>query len=343
MTTPEHTPTPDLSDPAQISRARQTIENEAEQMRHQGIGAPDYFGLMNLHPESQRVFFIHIPKCGGTSVRKTLVHSNKCAPIPLSGSGPIDQAIAYMAHCYPPKTPQGELLRSYLAEDAAMDRQQRFLRVYAGYQLIQNPERMFILGHKQARELLPYYRAGKDIFFTTVRDPAEMLKSMVAYRVSHTLKNDKRPDSVNLLKYLRMDIDTFTEAVRSQPQALAEKILKKEAPCMAAFLSFDSKPNHSAVMKSLKTNNVFIAHMSEQNQMLTALFGEQTVQPRENSSHTRQGLAAEFTAMVPMAWTSPFVDAQSQKIYNQLEASGIIGYWEKGGTKAGYLELLRNL
>lgn len=352
MTTPQQEATPDssgenteldLSNPTAIVQVRQAIEEDAQRMQQRGIGKPDYFGLMDLYPDLQRVFFIHIPKCGGTSIRKILVHSNRCAPIPLPGSGPVDQSITYMAHSCAPRTPQGELLRSYLADDAAEDRQQRFLRVFAGYRLLQNPRRIFVLGHKQAREFLPDYRPGKDLFFTTVRDPAEILKSMVAYRVSHTLKNDRRPDSVNLLKYLRMDIDSFTEAVRTEPRSLAERILQKDSPCMAAFLSFDPKPSHAGVIASLKANSVFIAHMSEQSQMLSALFGEQTAHPHENSSHTRQGLAAEFTAMIPMEWTSPFVDTESQAIYRQLQESGIIGYWQKGGTKAGYLELLRNL
>jgi hypothetical protein len=353
MTTPQQQPpTPDssaedtspaLADPAAISRAKRAIEQEALQMQQRGIGTTDYFGLMDLQPESQRVFFIHIPKCGGTSIRKILVLHNRCAPVPLPGSGPVDQSIAYMAHSCPARTPQGKLLRSYLAEDAAEDRQQRFLRVYAGYQLLQSPRRMFILGHKQARELVPYYRPDKDLFFTTVRDPAEILKSMVAYRVSHTLANDKRPDSVNLLKYLKMDIDSFTDAVKTQPRTLAERILRQDAPCMAAFLSFDRKSTRASVVKNLKAYSVFIAHMSEQSQMLSALFGEQPTQPHENSSHTRQGLAAEFTAMVPMEWTSPFVDKESQEIYRLLQQSGVIGYWEQGGTRAGYLELLRNL
>jgi hypothetical protein len=166
---------------------------------------------------------------------------------------------------------------------------------------------------------------------------------MVAYRVSHTLKNEKRPDSVNLLNYLQMDIDTFTKAVTSQPRWLTEKILEKESPSMAAFLSFEPGSDHATVMEGLKTNNVFIAHMSEQSQMLTALFGEQTAHPRENSSHTREGLAAEFTAMLPVDWTTPFVDSESMLVYKHLEASGIMGYWEKGGTRAGYLELLNSL
>ena len=311
-------------------------------MHLRGIGTPDYFGLMDLHPDSQRVFFIHIPKCGGTSIRKILVHSNQCAPVPLPGSGTIDQSITYMAHSCPAKSPQAKLLQSYLSEEAAEDRHQRFLRMYAGYRLLQSPERMFILGHKKARELVPYYRADNDLFFTTVRAPAEILKSMVAYRVSHTLKNEKRPDSVNLLNYLQMDIDRFTDAVTSQPRWLTEKILEKESPSMAAFLSFEPGSDHSTVIKGLKANRVFIAHMSEQSQMLTALFGEQGAHPRENSSHTREGLAAEFTAMLPVDWTSPFVDAESMLVYQHLEASGIMGYWEKGGTRAGYLELLNS-
>ncbi len=343
MTTPLRPPVPDLTDPAQLDIARQSIEREAAHMQSLGIGTPDYFGLMSRHPGAQRVFFIHIPKCGGTSIRKILVHRNRCAPVPLPGSGTLDQATTYMAHSCPPGSAQAELLQSYLAEDAAADRQQRFLRVYAGYQMFQNPERLFILGHKQARELVPYYRADKDVFFTTVRDPAEILKSMVAYRVSHTLKNARRPDSVNLLNYLQMDIDTFTRAVESRPRSVAEQILQKESPSMAAFLSFGPGLDYRAVVRDLKANRVYIAHMSEQSQLLTALFGEQTVHPRENSSHTRQGLAAEFTAMMPVEWASPFVDVESMQLYRHLEAGGIIGHWEKGGSKVAYLDLLNRL
>ena len=332
-----------LSEHANLSAARRDIERIAGQMKAQGVGATDYFGLMDLQPSMQRVFFIHVPKCGGTSIRKLLVHKNQCAPVPLPGSGPIDQATAYMAHAYLASNPRGELLQPYLAADNALDRRERFLHIYAGYLLTQNPEKMFILGHKQARELLPFYRADSDIFFTTVRAPAEILKSMVAYRVAHTLKNENRPDSRNLLKYLQMDIEAFTQAVKSQPQSLAQKILETDSPSLAAFLSFHPKPDHACVIKGLKDNRVFIAHMSEQSQMLSELFGKQTALLHENTSNNREGLAAEFTASVQADWATPFVDPESSQVYGTLESSGIIGYWENGGTRAGYLELLKNL
>ena len=333
----------DLSDPATLAAAKRDIAGLVKHMREHDIGAPDYYGLMDLQPWLQRVFFIHVPKCGGTSIRKLLVHKNSCAPVPLRGSGPIDQAIAYMANSYLAKSPRGKLLRYYLSADAALDRRERFLHVYAGYQLTQDPQKMFILGHQKAREMRRFYRPDSDLFFTTVRAPAEILKSMVAYRVSHTLKDEKRPDSKALLKQLQMSFEEFTDRVQSQPQSLSRTILEHDSPSLATFLSFNATRNHSTVIEGLRDNRVFIAHMSEQNQMLSALFGEQAAIPHENTSQGRLGLAAEFTAAVQLDWVAPFVDAESSRVYQDLESSGIIGYWQEGGTAEGYLDLLKNL
>ncbi|MCB1704477.1 MAG: hypothetical protein KDI17_06425 [Halioglobus sp.] len=333
----------DLADPAGLAAVRRDIEALAAQMQQRGIGAPDYYDLMDLHPAQQRVFFIHVPKCGGTSIRKQLVLKNRCAPVPLGHSGPVDQAIAYMAHSYLARSPRGALLRSYLSKEAALDRRQRFLHVYAGYQLLQNPQRMFILGHQKAREMLRFHRPGTDLFFTTVRAPAEILKSMVAYRVSHTLLDEQRQDSKILLRQLQMSFGEFTDRVRSDPQSLARTILERDCPSLAAFLSFDPALDHAAVIQGLKDNRVFIAHMSEQHTMLNALFGPQAAKLHENTSHNRSGLAAEFTAAVELDWVAPYVDAQSTRLYRQLESSGIIGYWKEGSSTEGYLDLLRNL
>ncbi|MCB1706227.1 MAG: hypothetical protein KDI17_15290 [Halioglobus sp.] len=176
---------------------------------------------------------------------------------------------------------------------------------------------------------------------------------MMSYRVYHTLQYPERPESLSLLEHLETDAEKFTEMVRSQPETLAHRILETDSPSIAAYLSFQEQPDHASIMKDLKDNKVFIAHMSEQGQMLSALFGRQPDIPHENSSHKRkghknasperEGLAAEFADLAQPEWALPFVDPESSRLYQSLESSGIVDYWKNGGTREGYLELLKNL
>lgn len=328
--------------PAYQALSRHFAESEQQWINRRGIGDTDYYQLMSLYPERQRVLFIHIPKAGGTSIRRMLVRESKCAPIPTPGEGTVSQAIHYMHWSAPRKSMQRRFLNACAAERDAESLRQRFLRVFAGYCVAQSPQRMFILGHKTAGEMLPYYREGRDLFFATVRAPAEILKSLVAYRVMHTLDDKFRPDSIELLDSLQLDIHTFTELVRDQPRQLTELILAQQPPILTTFLAFNHQTDHESVWQGIKQRCVFLAHMSEQDQMLARLLGSEPSQRRENTSADRVGLAAEFTASIKGNWIEPFVHPDSTMLYQRLEAVGIIGFWEGGGTVRQYRELLNN-
>jgi len=325
-----------------LEMSRRLTDREGARVAARGVGQADYYELFSLYPELQRVLFIHIPKCGGTSVRRMLVREGRCAPIPTPEGGAIGQATNYMVFSAARRTVQRRFLNHCVNEEEASSPRQRYLKVFTGYYVTQRPKRIFILGHMNARQLLPHFRRHRDQFFATVRAPADILKSLVAYRVTQTLADNHHPDSVALLGTLGVDIQQFSELVHSQPRHLAERILEKQSPLLTTSLAFGEDVGYEAVWAGIRERNVFLAHLSEQSLMVGRLLGCEPGEYRENASVDRTGLAAEFSAAVRKDWAEPFVDADSRMLYERLESVGIIGFWRNGGTVREYTDLLRN-
>ncbi len=325
-----------------VSLAIRSVREDALRLISELEDKEDFNGLLSLYPDLQRILYIHIPKCGGTAIRRALVQQIRCAPIPEATEQAMKQAIAYMGNT-PRLSQPRQLLKQLTGEVESETLPRQYLKVFAGYQLTQTPQKVFFLAHKTARELLPDYRAGKDLLFTTVREPTEILRSLVAYRVFHTIKDCLQPDSMELLNSLNLNIDTFIELAENQPRKLTELILRTNTPpTLAAFLSCDGKTDCDSVWSGIRNHTIFIAHKNEQAQMLEQLFGRQIKNVRDNTSDGRIGLAADFMAAIEDSWITPFLYPGSVKLYQKLESSGIIGFWEMGGTLAEYQDLLRN-
>jgi hypothetical protein len=327
---------------AYLTSARKLAENEQSWLISQGIGGTDFHELISLYPSLQRILYIHIPKCGGTSIRRSLVKENKCAPVPMPDSGSINQAISFMLWSASPLSPKRRFLNRRATAQAGENLQQKYLRVFTGYCVAQAPKRIFVLGHQRASELVTFFREDRDLLFATVRAPAEILKSLVTYRVTHTLEDQLRPDSVELLDSLQLDIKAFTELASTRPQRLTELILERHQPALNAYLAFDHRKDHESVWQGIKDRSVFLAHISEQAPMIRMLLGNQPGTHRENTTASHDEISAEFNAAIRESWLEPFIDWDSMTLYKRMESSGIIGFWQNGGTVRQYLALLKS-
>lgn len=300
----------------------------------------NFYSLMSLRPQMQRILFIHIPKCGGTSMRRTLVQDSHCAAIPVEGVGAVGQSIRYMVKSVRPRGPEGQLLHAFSTDVETGGIHEQYLRTFAAFCHALDAKRVFILGHKPADELLPLWRPEVDLFMTVVREPAAMLKSLAAYRVSQAIAQPNAPTTAQTLRHVSLKHDALVAMATDDPKALTERLLRSEAPSLCGYLAFDNNPAWESVLAGLKERKVFISHMKEQSRMQASLMGGE-IKPRvENSSSSRKGIAADFSAAVSTEWTEPFVDDNSRTLYERLVNSGIIGFWEKGGTAEQYQDLL---
>ncbi|NQX89792.1 MAG: hypothetical protein HRT77_14135 [Halioglobus sp.] len=296
------------------------------------------FDLMSLYPTLQRVFFVHIPKCGGTSVRQQLVTTYSMAPVPIPSMGAIRQSIDFMDTL--PTPSQTQPINQALRTSTPFRLREEFLQSFAIFLARNDPRQMFVLGHQKARELRPLLRPGTDLVMTTVRPPLDILRSMVIYRIDHTLKNPQRFDSLELLEALQLRHTDLKALVSADPRTATERILALTPLSLASYLALDDSTDHEAIWNGIQTLPLYIAHVSELDHMLATLFGGSRITIKKNSSEGRAGLTANFAAALRDEWLAPFIDSDSAQLYQRIDSSGIIGFWQKGGTIADYQRLL---
>ena len=175
---------------------------------------------------------------------------------------------------------------------------------------------------------------------TTVRPPLDILRSMVIYRIDHTLKNPQRFDSLELLEALQLRHTDLKALVSADPRTATERILALTPLSLASYLALDDSTDHEAIWNGIQTLPLYIAHVSELDHMLATLFGGSRITIKKNSSEGRAGLTANFAAALRDEWLAPFIDSDSAQLYQRIDSSGIIGFWQKGGTIADYQRLL---
>lgn len=313
---------------------RRSVRRETDWIARWQIDSEHFFDLMSLYPALQRAFFIHIPKCGGTSIRQQLVTAYRMAPIPVPTAGATRQSI----ECMTAACGQAYNHASDVREPA--DLRGDYLRAFAAYMVTVKPRRMFVLGHQRARELQTLYRQGTDLLFSTVRPPADILRSLVKYRVDHTVNSPRRQDSMELLEAMQLDHAAFVDLVNLNPRAATEGILSINPPSPASYLSMDERTDHERVWNGIRECTIYIAHVAEQECMLGKLFGEAPDAPPKNTSDGLDGLADTFSRALRDDWIEPFVEPDSVALYQRLQSSGIIGFWQNGGTLDEYRQLL---
>ncbi len=313
---------------------RRLVEQEADWIARWNIDTRHYFDLMSLYPALQRAFFIHIPKCGGTSIRQRLVTGYGMAPVPVPTVGATRQSIEYMNAVIE------EICDCVACDRESPDLREQYLRSFAAYMVAANPKRIFVLGHQRARELHSLYRQGRDLLFSTVRPPMDILRSMVNYRVDHILNNPQRQDSLELLEAMQLNRDTFAQLVDANPRSVVERLLSIKPLSLVSYLAMDERMSYEVVWQGIRERTVYIAHVSEQDSMLASLFGEAPVAGHRNTSEGRQGLAEAFSSNLRDDWLDSFVESDSIALYERLQSSGIIGFWRDGGSVEEYRQLL---
>ncbi|MCX2976685.1 hypothetical protein [Candidatus Marimicrobium litorale] len=318
------------------------VRSELRWISKKDIGEKNYFGLMSLYPGLKRIFFVHIPKCGGTSIRQNLVESYGVAPIPLTSPGTIQQSVQFMVS----SAYRRGVLKDIGSRDEVhqQDNSQRstYLRVLVAFMVATNPRYLFILGHQRAKELAPLYRGAPDLIFSTVREPVAMLRSLVNYRVFHTLANQNRRDSQELLDLFNCTIEEFNVLLKSDPRVLVSKILSANKASLASYLALDDNTDPDAVWSGICNHGIYIAHVSEQNEFQKALFGKQPRALHKNATDTNVDFIESFNACLQDEWIRPHIDKDSAELYKRFVEKGIIGFWKNGGSPESYRRLLRD-
>ena len=317
------------------------IRSELQWINTKNINENNYHDLMSVYPALKRVFFVHIPKCGGTSIRQNLVESYGVAPIPLASSGTIQQSIQFMVS----SAYRRGILKDIGSRDEAHQRERSqkstYLRVFIAFMVATNPRYLFILGHQRAKELAPLYRGAPDLIFSTIREPVAMLRSLVNYRVFHTLANQNRQDSKELLNTFDCTFDEFNILLESEPKVLVSKILSANQASLASYLALDENTDPDTVWSGICNHDIYIAHISEQDELQKALFGKQPRALHKNATDTTVDFIKSFNDCLQDEWIKPHVDKDSAELYNRFVESGIIGFWKNGGSPESYRRLLR--
>ena len=317
------------------------IRSELRWISKKNIDENNYFGLMSLYPGLKRVFFVHIPKCGGTSIRQNLVESYGVAPIPLTSPGTIQQSVQFMVS----SAYRRGILKDIGSRDGVhqQDNSQRstYLRVLVAFMVATNPRYLFVLGHQRAKELAPLYRGAPDLMFSTVREPLAMLRSLVNYRVFHTLANQNRRDSKELLDELDCSFDEFYALLRSDPKSLVSQVLSVKKPSLTSYLALNEHTDSETVWSGICSHNIYIAHVSEQDEFQKALFGKKPRALHKNATDTNSDFIESFNADLQDEWIRPHIDIDSAELYQRFVNNGIIGFWKNGGTLETYRQMLR--
>lgn len=289
-----------------------------------------YGFLFDCMAHLDRVLFIHIPKCGGTSLEKSLVTDVNCVPVPQDSVPYYRLENFFMASAVLPESFEQQFLQKFVGSADPNDVRDRYFRMQAAYKVACQPSRIFAIGHKSLRDLAPLSRGERDIFMTTVRAPADILKSLVGYRVFRIFEGGEIAS--RLLQKLQLDTARFETLVESDPEYLTNLILGAEAPSLCQMLQFDVPGDGESVWCGIKPNKVFIAHMSEQQQMLQQIFGTPIQNRVENTSSKWTGIGSDFKAVVEDAWLRPFINPEDAYLYDCMTNAGIFGFWRDGET-----------
>ncbi|GAB5453627.1 MAG: hypothetical protein Hals2KO_39550 [Halioglobus sp.] len=243
-----------------------------------------------------------------------------------------------MAEATKPGSPERQLLRKFVAAGGSGEQQAKFFRRLAVFVAVTKPSRIFMLGHRSARDLQPLFRAGRDQFVTTVREPLQVTRSLAAYRVYRIMQGGAAASRI--LNAMNLDLQRFEALLKDDPRELVRQIMHRESPSLCAALSFGNDATAASVWADLRNSRCCIAHSSEQAPMLQTVFGKPVNNYSENTAVGREGSGANFAEIVEDEWLAPFIDPQDSLLYERFDRVGLIGFWRGGGSLDDYHELL---
>ncbi|MEM9256574.1 MAG: hypothetical protein AAGA91_14090 [Pseudomonadota bacterium] len=323
-----------------IRRKRANAEREYARLRRQLLVRVYPRRLLSVYDNLQRVLFVHIPKCGGTSLRGNLVSDLRCLPVPANRGFVVEQCVTFMRRSAEGGTPQRKLLESFTDMDTQGYSVPGYLRTLGAFHALWRPTRTTLLGHQPARTLKRYFRPQRDLLLSVVRDPIDVLRSMVNYRVFHTLLNAHREDSRFLLKSMRMSEQHFRKLASDDPRQLTRALLTEVDFSLAGYLAMDKRTDCDTVWQGLRQHQVILCHIDEQQAMLEQVFGIKLSGQFLNTSDERDGLAATFAGALQDDWLLEHVDKDSVALYQRLSDKGVLGFWRQGGNLSDYRALL---
>lgn len=178
----------------------------------------------------KNINIIHIPKCGGTSFYYHIKNIKNIFPAPVSNNEPHFQLCCE------------RLQKSNIINKNFKNQYENILKNHK--KLFNNKKNKYYLYPVEQITLNDYFKIStfKELYknlFITIRNPSEMIFSLVKFRIKQIIEEPDRESSKFALKCYRLNINEFKKKIHYDPEEIIDIILNNENLSLLNFLFYN--------------------------------------------------------------------------------------------------------